>query len=48
MTSDLVERTIPLVEKALADAKLGPDRIDHVILVGGQTRMPLVKQRVTE
>jgi molecular chaperone DnaK len=27
---------------------LSPDRIDHVILVGGQTRMPLVKQKVAE
>jgi len=47
MTSDLVERTIPHIEKALAEAKLTPDRIDQVILVGGQTRMPLVKERVT-
>ncbi len=46
MTSDLVERTVPHIEKALADAKLTPDRIDQVILVGGQTRMPLVKERV--
>jgi molecular chaperone DnaK len=42
MTGDLVERTIPHIERALADAKLTPDRIDHIILVGGQTRMPLV------
>lgn len=48
MTGDLVERTIPRIEQALADARLSPDRIDHVILVGGQTRMPLVKQKVTE
>ena len=47
MTADLVERTVPRIEQALADAKLTPDRIDHVILVGGQTRMPLVKERVT-
>jgi molecular chaperone DnaK len=48
MTADLVERTVPRIEQALADAKLTPDRIDHVILVGGQTRMPLVKERVTK
>jgi molecular chaperone DnaK len=48
MTTDLVERTIPHIEKALDDAKLTPDRIDQVILVGGQTRMPLVKERVTK
>src|SRR5512136_1757629 len=48
MTADLIERTIPRIEQALADARLSPDRIDHVILVGGQTRMPLVKERVTK
>jgi molecular chaperone DnaK len=48
MTSDLVERTVPRIEQALADAKLTADGIDHVILVGGQTRMPLVKQRVSK
>jgi molecular chaperone DnaK len=47
MTSDLVERTLPRIEQALADAKVGAHQIDHVILVGGQTRMPLVKERVT-
>jgi molecular chaperone DnaK len=46
MTTDLVERTVPHIEKALSDAKLTPDRIEQVILVGGQTRMPLVKERV--
>jgi molecular chaperone DnaK len=48
MTADLVERTVPRIEQALADAKLTADLIDHVILVGGQTRMPLVKERVTK
>jgi molecular chaperone DnaK len=48
MTADLVERTIPRIEQALADAKLEPGRIDSVILVGGQTRMPLVKERVAK
>jgi molecular chaperone DnaK len=48
MTADLVERTLPRIEQALDDAKVTPDRIDHVILVGGQTRMPLVKERVTK
>jgi len=48
MTADLVERTLPHIERALADAKVGADTIDHVILVGGQTRMPLVRERVTK
>jgi len=48
MTADLVERTMPHIERALADAKVTVDRIDQIILVGGQTRMPLVKERVTK
>ena len=48
MTADLVERTVPRIEQALADAKVAADRIDSVILIGGQTRMPLVKERVTK
>jgi molecular chaperone DnaK len=48
MTADLVERTIPHIETALADAKTTADKIDYIILVGGQTRMPLVKERVTK
>ncbi len=46
MTADLVERTVEPCQTALADAKLTPEQIDHVILVGGQTRMPLVRNRV--
>ncbi len=48
MVSDLVERTFEPVKKALEDAKLKPSDIDEVILVGGQTRMPLVQRRVAE
>ncbi len=48
LTLDLVERTIPHIERALADAELGQARIDEVVLVGGQTRMPFVRQRITE
>jgi len=48
MTSDLVDKTIPLIERALADAGLEPGRIDDVILVGGQTRMPLVRAKVEQ
>lgn len=46
MTGDLVERTVEPCERALTDAGLKPEQIDHVILVGGQTRMPLVRSRV--
>ena len=48
MTADLVERTIPLIEEAFGEAGLDPGKIDDVILVGGQTRMPLVKKRLAE
>ena len=44
----LVERTLEPLKLALADADLQIGGIDDVILVGGQTRMPLVQKRVTE
>jgi molecular chaperone DnaK len=46
LTRDLVERTRGPVEQALFDAKLGPDDIDEVILVGGSTRIPAVQELV--
>jgi molecular chaperone DnaK len=46
MVVDLVERTVEPCQKALWDAKLEPKDIDQVILVGGQTRTPLVRERV--
>ncbi len=46
LVSDLVESTIGPVKQALADAKLSPSEIQHVLLVGGQTRMPLVQETV--
>jgi molecular chaperone DnaK len=49
---DLVERTIDCAKRALERSKetadVGIDAIDHVILVGGSTRVPLVSRRVTE
>jgi len=48
LVEDLVERTLEPLKLALADADLQIDGIDDVILVGGQTRMPLVQKRVTE
>jgi molecular chaperone DnaK len=48
MIKDLVDRTMEIVEKALEDAKLRPQDIDDVVLVGGSTRIPLVQQRIRE
>jgi len=48
LVEDLIQRTIPPMEKALEDAKLKPDAIDEVILVGGSTRIPKVQEIVRE
>jgi molecular chaperone DnaK len=46
LIGDLVESTIGPVKQALSDAKLEPKDIDHVLLVGGSTRVPLVQETV--
>ena len=46
MTADLVERCRVSFEKALTDAGLKKDQVNHVILVGGSTRMPAVQDLV--
>jgi len=48
LTHDLVERIVGPVERAMADASLRPDQIDHIILVGGMTRVPAVQERVKQ
>ncbi len=48
LVGDLVERTMGPVRQALEDADLSVDKIDEVVLVGGQTRMPLVQRRVED
>lgn len=48
LVEDLVERTLEPLRTALRDADLGVSQIDEVILVGGQTRMPLVQKKVAE
>ena len=48
LTESLVNRTIEPCKTAMADAGLKASDIDEVILVGGQTRMPLVQQKVQE
>ncbi|HET6259789.1 MAG TPA: molecular chaperone DnaK [Pseudonocardia sp.] len=46
LTRDLVDRTMEPVRRAMSDAKVGPDDIDEVILVGGSTRIPAVQALV--
>jgi molecular chaperone DnaK len=48
LVSDLVEQTVEPCQKALWDAKLQPTDVDKVILVGGQTRSPIVARTVQE
>ncbi len=48
LVGDLVERTLEPCRNALEAARLKPEEIDQVILVGGQTRMPMVMRVVSE
>ena len=48
LTRHLVERTRQPVKRALEDAKLKPEDIDEVVLVGGSTRIPAVQELVKE
>jgi molecular chaperone DnaK len=46
MVEDLIERSIEPTKKCLADAKLAPNQVDEIVLVGGQTRMPRIIETV--
>jgi len=48
MVTELIDRSLKPCAQALNDAGMSKDEIDEVILVGGQTRMPLVQRRVSE
>jgi len=48
LVMDLVEKTLEPCQQALADAEKTVAQIDEVVLVGGQTRMPLVQQKIKE
>jgi molecular chaperone DnaK len=48
LVEDLVERTLEPVRIALKDADVSVSSVDDIILVGGQTRMPLVQKKVKE
>src|SRR4029434_8921790 len=48
LTHDLLERTVGPTKRVLEDAGLTSDKIDHVVLVGGMTRMPARQEAVQE
>jgi len=48
MIKDLIDRTMEIVKRTLEAAKLTPQDINDVVLVGGSTRIPLVQQRIKE
>jgi molecular chaperone DnaK len=48
LVGELVEKTIEPCKKAMADAEKTAAQIDEVVLVGGQTRMPLVQEKVKQ
>lgn len=48
LVGDIVEKTIQPCKLALQDAALQPSQVDEIVLVGGSTRMPLVRRRVQD
>ncbi|HYY04693.1 MAG TPA: molecular chaperone DnaK [Gaiellaceae bacterium] len=48
LVADLIARTVNPTKQALADAGIDKSKIDHVVLVGGMTRMPAVQAKVKE
>lgn len=48
LIAPLIDRTLDACQRAIKNAKLTADDLDRVILVGGSTRVPLVRQRVAE
>ena len=48
MMEPLIKRTLEPCKKALADAEMGPDKIDEIVMVGGSTRIPRVQALVKQ
>jgi molecular chaperone DnaK len=48
MVRDLIDKSIKPCEQALKDAGIDASKVDEVVLVGGQTRMPMIQQKVKE
>ncbi len=47
-TMDYVDRTMEMIKSSLADIHVKPEQIERTILVGGQSRMPLIYQKISE
>ncbi|MFK7772419.1 MAG: Fe-S protein assembly chaperone HscA [Saprospiraceae bacterium] len=48
LTQSLVQRTLDCCKKALADAEISVEKIDHIVMVGGSTRIPQVQNSVAD
>jgi molecular chaperone DnaK len=48
LTAPLVDRTMEILQRVIRDAELDPARVDELLLVGGQTRMPIIQKRLTK
>ena len=48
LTTPLVDRTLEILHRVMNDAQLDPAKVDELLLVGGQTRMPTVQKRLTQ
>jgi len=48
MTDDLVEASVGPIRQALADAKLEPEQVQKILLVGGATRMPMIQKIIRD
>jgi len=48
MTDDLVEASLGPIRQALSDAKLEPEQINKILLVGGATRMPMIQKIIRD
>lgn len=47
-TMDYIDRTLEMIKKSLTDLNIKPEQIERAILVGGQSRMPLIYQKIFE
>src|SRR5256885_6574157 len=48
LTKPLVDRPLQILKRVMTDAQLDPAKVDELLLVGGQTRMPIVQKKLSE